>query len=89
MADEQDAEKSEEATQGRREEFRKRGQVVQSRELGTTLFILAALGAIFALSKFFFKELYETFQFAMGPAQVEANTGEEEENSDKTKENLN
>lgn len=67
MADEQESERSEEATQARREEFRKRGQVVQSRELGTTLFILAALGAVFALSKFFFTELYSTFQYTLGP----------------------
>lgn len=70
MADEQESERSEEATQARREEFRKRGQVVVSRELSSAIFILAALGGIFALSRFFFSELYATFQYVMGPDLV-------------------
>ena len=66
MASEQDGERSEEATQTRREDFRKRGQVAQSREFSSAFFIFAALGAIYALSKFFLQELVESFQFLMG-----------------------
>lgn len=69
MADDQ-GERSEEATQTRREDFRKRGQVAQTRELASTLFLLFGLGAIFALSKFFLKELSEIFQYTMGPDLV-------------------
>ncbi|GIL17688.1 MAG: flagellar biosynthetic protein FlhB [Oligoflexia bacterium] len=69
MADDQ-GERSEEATQTRREDFRKRGQVAQTRELASTLFLLAGLGAIFALSKFFFQELNQVFQYSMGPDLV-------------------
>lgn len=72
MAEDQDqSEKSEEATQARREDFRKRGQVAQTKELASAFYILASLGAIFLLSKFFFTQIYEVFQFMMGANLVE------------------
>lgn len=61
-----DQEKTEEATQTRREEYRKKGQVAQTKELASTLFLLASAGLVFALSKFFFTELYGIFKYSMG-----------------------
>jgi flagellar biosynthetic protein FlhB len=72
MADEESGEKSEEATQTRREDFRKRGQVAQTKELASALFILAGLGCVFALSKFFMKEFYDLFTHSYGQDLVEA-----------------
>lgn len=69
---EDNGEKTEEATQARREDFRKRGQVAYSKELGSSLFLLASAGAIFLLSKFFFGELYELFKFSYGPELITA-----------------
>lgn len=72
MSEEQDqGEKSEEATQARREDFRKRGQVAHTKELASALFIFAGLASIFALSKFFFSQIYDVFQFMMGPSLVQ------------------
>lgn len=71
MADE-DSEKTEEATQTRRDDFRKRGQVVNSKELGNTLFLLAGAGAIFLLGRFFFTELHEIFRHTLGPDMAAA-----------------
>ncbi|MFZ4404529.1 MAG: flagellar biosynthesis protein FlhB [Pseudobdellovibrionaceae bacterium] len=66
MADEKDDEKTEEASQSRREDFRNRGQVVQTKELATALFLLIAAGSIYLLSQFFFKNIYELFNYAFG-----------------------
>lgn len=43
MADSEQEERSEEATQQRREDFRKRGQVAQTRELGSVLMLLCSI----------------------------------------------
>lgn len=71
MADEEQ-EKTEEATQSRREDFRKRGQVVQSKELASALILLASAGSIFLLSRFFFSELSDVFRHTLGGDMVEA-----------------
>ena len=71
MADE-DSEKTEEATQSRRDDFRKRGQVVQSKELASALLLLASAGSIFMLSKFFFAELSDVFRHTLGGDMVQA-----------------
>lgn len=71
MADE-DQEKTEEATQTRKEDFRKRGQVAQSREFASALFLLVAAGGIVLLSKFFFDQMDEMFRFAFGADMVSA-----------------
>jgi flagellar biosynthesis protein FlhB len=69
---EDDQEKTEEATDTRKEDFRKRGQVVHSKELGSALLLLGSAGAIFMLSKFFFSELMEVFRHTMGGDMVAA-----------------
>ena len=70
MADDS-GEKTEEATQTRRDEFRKRGQVAQTRELASALFLLAVAGLVFGLSRFFFHELYDLFHYQYGAGLVE------------------
>jgi flagellar biosynthetic protein FlhB len=74
MAGEQDndQEKTEEATQSRRDDFRKKGQVAQSKEVGSALFLLFSAGAIFVLGKFFFAQIYEIFQYSFGQDMVVA-----------------
>jgi len=67
-----DQEKTEEATDTRREEFRKRGEVVQTRELASTAFILFLGLGIFVLSSFFFNQINQAFQMAFGPEMVAA-----------------
>jgi flagellar biosynthetic protein FlhB len=58
MAD-SDAERSEEATQQRRDDFRKRGQVAQTKELGSVLTLLASALMMWALGKFLLQECSE------------------------------
>lgn len=70
MAEDQD-EKTEQATDARREDFRRRGQVVQTRELASCLLLLASAGGVYVLSRFFFKNIYEIFNYSMGPQLVE------------------
>jgi flagellar biosynthesis protein FlhB len=60
MADD-DSERTEEATSQRREDFRKRGQVAQSRELGSVLVILISLLTMWLLGKFFVAQISEVF----------------------------
>jgi flagellar biosynthetic protein FlhB len=69
---EDDSEKTEEASQSRREDFRKRGQVAHSKELASAFFLLAGAGSIFLLSKFFFTELSEVFRYSFGLDMVAA-----------------
>ncbi len=66
MSEAQNDEKTEEATQTRRDDYRKRGQVASSRELGTAIFLLVGAGLIFGLSKMFFAEIFELFQASFG-----------------------
>lgn len=70
MADD-DSEKTEQATDTRREEFRRRGQVAQTRELSSAAFLLVSAMSVFLLSKFFFQNFIEVFQHAFGPDLVE------------------
>lgn len=73
MADDSESgEKSEEATQARREDYRKRGQVAQTKELASALFVLVGFAAIFALSKFFMSEITEMFRHTFGPDLTQA-----------------
>lgn len=69
MADE-NGEKSEEATDARREEFRKKGNVAHTKELASAVMLLAAAGGVYALGRFFFQEMYEVFQHSFGDDMV-------------------
>ncbi|MGE0528250.1 MAG: flagellar biosynthesis protein FlhB [Bdellovibrionales bacterium] len=67
MASESDqGERTEEATQQRREDFRKRGQVAQTRELSAVLMLFAGVLLIWLMSRFFFQQIFEVFQFSFG-----------------------
>ncbi len=70
MADDQD-EKTEQATDSRREEFRKRGQVAQTKELGTAIMFLTAAGCIYVLGRFVMQNMAEIFEHVLGAGLVE------------------
>jgi flagellar biosynthetic protein FlhB len=70
MADE-GGEKSEQATDARREEFRKQGNVAHSKELASAILLLAAAGGMYAMGRFFFKNFYELFVYSFGPDMVQ------------------
>lgn len=73
MASEADTgERTEEATQQRREDFRKRGQVAQTRELSSVLLLFASVLMIWMMSRFFFQQIFEVFQYSMGDMLVTA-----------------
>ena len=69
MAEDQE-ERTEEATEQRREDFRKRGQVPMTRELSTAIFFLMAAGIMYAASRFFLQNVVELFNRTMGPELV-------------------
>jgi flagellar biosynthetic protein FlhB len=71
MASEADqGERTEEATQQRREDFRKRGQVAQTRELSSVLLLFASVLLIWLMSRFFFAQIWEVFNQSYGDALV-------------------
>lgn len=70
MAEDQE-EKTEQATDSRREEYRKRGQVAHTRELGTALMFLAAAGLLFAISRFILLNITEVFEKTYGAGLVD------------------
>ena len=73
MAQESDqGEKTEEPTQQRREDFRKRGQVTQTKELGTVLLLFASVLAMWLLGQFFMKQLVEIFSSSFSEYVVRA-----------------
>lgn len=65
MAEDQ-GEKTEQATDARREEFRKRGQVAMSREFSTAIFFLVTAGMFYVASRFFLQNIIEIFNRTMG-----------------------
>lgn len=76
MAESNDQEKTEEATHQRREDFRRRGQVAQSREIGAVLIMLASLLMMWALGRFFLEQVHQIFtqtftEFAVMSARQE------------------
>ncbi len=70
MSDDQD-EKTEQATDSRREEFRKRGQVAQTKELGTAIMFLVAAGLIYVLGRYIMQNIAEVFEHMFGPTMVQ------------------
>jgi flagellar biosynthetic protein FlhB len=56
-----DQEKTEDPTPQRREDFRKRGQVAQSKEIGTVLVLFAVMLTIWFLGRFFLEQIYSVF----------------------------
>lgn len=64
MSDDQ-GEKTEQATDTKREEFRKRGQVAMTRELGTAVIILLSGGLLYIIGRFFLKNMIDIFNRCM------------------------
>lgn len=69
MAEDQE-ERTEQATDARREEFRKRGQVAMSREFSTAVFFLVTAGLFYIASRFFLNNIVDIFSRTMGPELV-------------------
>lgn len=68
---EDQGEKTEQATDSRREEFRRQGNIAQTKELGACFLMLAAAGMVYVLGRFFFQNIFEVFNYAMGPQLVD------------------
>ncbi|MEK7356243.1 MAG: flagellar biosynthesis protein FlhB [Bdellovibrionota bacterium] len=71
MAEDQE-ERTEEATQQRREDFRKRGQVAQTRELGSVLMLLSSALVMWFLGRFFLQQTTDLLTQSIGPFLVDA-----------------
>ncbi len=71
MADEA-GERTEEATQARREEFRKRGQVAQSRELSSAIVLLLAFLMIYFTGRYFLGQTVALFNLFFGEGLIKA-----------------
>jgi flagellar biosynthetic protein FlhB len=71
MADE-DQERTEEATQQRRDDFRKRGQVAMTRELGSVLMLLTSALMLWYMGRFFMAQMSEIVTQSLGPFLIEA-----------------
>lgn len=63
-------ERTEEATQQRREDFRKQGRVAQTRELSSVLVLFAGVALISLMSQFFFTQWREVFSHSFGDELV-------------------
>lgn len=76
MAEDQQ-ERTEEATQQRREDFRRRGQVAQTRELASVLALLGSALLFWAMGRFGLQQMSEAITYTFGPELVSsARTGE-------------
>lgn len=69
MADDQ-GEKTEQATDAKREEFRRKGQVAHTRELAGALLFFAAAGSVMVLGRFFLSSFDELFAKTLGSDMV-------------------
>ena len=65
-SEENDSEKTEDPTAQRREDFRKQGQVAQSKELATVLMLFGASLLIWMLGRYFFTQIAELFVKSYG-----------------------
>lgn len=65
MSEEQ-GEKTEDATDARREDFRKRGQVAMTRELSTALFFLLMAGMLYVTGRYFLQNIFDVFYQSFG-----------------------
>lgn len=69
MAD-SDNEKTEEATDAKREEFRKQGQIPHTRELSTAFMLIGVAGLISIFGKFYHEQFRELFLLTFGDQLV-------------------
>ncbi len=71
MADDGE-ERTEEATQQRRDDFRKRGQVANTRELSSVLMLLSSALVLWFLGRFFLQQVSELLTQSLGPYLLDA-----------------
>lgn len=69
---EDQGEKTEQATDTRREEYRNRGQVAHSKEIASAIFFLAAAGSIYIISRYASKHIVELLQYTFGLDMIQA-----------------
>ncbi len=67
-----DEERTEEATQQRREDFRKRGQVAQTRELGSVFILLTSALMFWLMGRFFLEQCSEMVTQTLGSFVLDA-----------------
>lgn len=79
-SDADQGERTEEATQQRREDYRKRGQIAQTRELSSVLLLFSSVLIIAVMSQFFLQQINELFYLSFGD-QLVANIREGHTNS--------
>lgn len=65
-SEDNDSEKTEDPTSQRREDFRKQGQVAQTKELATVLMLFGGALLIWMLGRYFFVQLLEVFNRSYG-----------------------
>ncbi len=66
MAEDNDSEKTEEATDTKREEFRKQGNIPHTRELSTALMLLGVGALVSMFGSFYHQQFRELFVFTFG-----------------------
>ncbi len=71
-SDSEQGERTEEPTPQRREDFRKRGQVAQTREFSSVLLLFCGVLIIWLMSRFLFMQLFDIFNYALGDNLVSA-----------------
>lgn len=70
MAD-QSGDKTEKPTQSRRDEFRRQGQVAQTREFATSAMLIFSSFVLYSYGKFLMKNMSDVFNFSMGQHMIE------------------
>ena len=70
MASDEQGERTEQATDSKREEFRRRGQVASTRELGTAAIFLFAAMFLYMFGKYYFANVVDTFEHFYGEGLV-------------------
>lgn len=70
MAGEDAGEKTEQATDARREEFRRQGQVAQTKELAGAALFLATSGGLYVVARFCYNQFNELFTRSFGADMV-------------------
>lgn len=70
MASDEQGERTEQATDAKREEFRRRGQVASTRELGTSLVFLSAALFLYMFGRYYFQNIVGAFEYFFGSSLV-------------------
>lgn len=71
MASDEQGERTEQATDTKREEFRKKGQVASTRELGTAFAFLTGALFLTMFAKYYHQNIVESFEYFYGDTMVQ------------------